>query len=179
DDRAGTQLVAYLVPETGAVLDIAHVKSGLAGALPSYMVPAAFVVLEALPLNVNGKLDRKALPEPVFEARQFRAPSTPVEEIVAGVFAEVLGLARVGVDDDFFELGGNSLIATQVVSRMGAALDAKIPVRVVFEAPTVEALAVAVEQHAGGGGRPPLVPQPRPDRIPLSLAQQRMWFLNR
>nr|WP_255325557.1 non-ribosomal peptide synthase/polyketide synthase [Rhodococcus ruber] len=179
DDRTGTQLVAYLVPEAGAVLDLAHVKSGLAGALPSYMVPAAFVVLEALPLNVNGKLDRRALPEPVFEAREFRAPSTPVEEIVAGVFADVLGLTRVGVDDDFFELGGNSLLATQVVSRIGAALDAKIPVRAVFEATTAGALAVAVEQHAGGGGRPPLVPQPRPDRVPLSLAQQRMWFLNR
>nr|WP_280243038.1 3'-5' exonuclease [Nocardia abscessus] len=98
-----------------------------------------------MPLNPNGKLDRRALPEPVFEARAFRAPSTPVEEIVADVFAEVLGLAQaeraVGLDDDFFDLGGNSLIATQVVARLGAALDTRIPVRVLFEAPTVAALA--------------------------------------
>ncbi len=86
------------------------------------MVPAVFLVLDALPLNINGKLDRKALPEPVFEAREFRAPpATPIEQIVAGIFAEVLGVERVGADDDFFMLGGNSLLATQVTSRIGAA----------------------------------------------------------
>ncbi len=130
-------------------------------------------------MNVNGKLDRKALPEPVFEVRAFRAPRTPVEEIVAGVFAGVLGVSRIGVDDDFFELGGNSLLATQVVSRVGAALGTRVPVRIVFESPNVAALAVAVEHHTDTDSRAPLVPQPRPDRVPLSLAQQRMWFLNR
>ncbi|WP_280458667.1 amino acid adenylation domain-containing protein, partial [Nocardia carnea] len=173
----------------GTVVDIARVQVELGRRLPSYMVPAAFVELDALPLTVNGKLDRKALPEPVFEATEFRAASTPIEEIVAGVFAEVLGADRVGADDDFFALGGNSLIATQVAARLSKALDATVPVRAVFEASTVAGLAVRVEQHAGSGGRAALVPQPRPtrvtdsgevrDAVPLSLAQQRMWFLNR
>src|SRR3546814_20228247 len=88
------------------------------------MVPAALMVLDELPLNINGKVDRKALPDPEFEATEFRAPTNPVEEIVAGVFADVLGVARVGLDDDFFELGGNSLVATQGVSRPGEALRA-------------------------------------------------------
>ncbi|RVW00058.1 condensation domain-containing protein, partial [Rhodococcus xishaensis] len=110
---------------------------------------------------------------------EFRAPTTPVEEIVADTFADVLGVERVGLDDEFFALGGNSLIATQVVSRLGAALDAQVPVRVLFEAPTVEVLASSVQALAGGGGRKALVAGPRPDRVPLSLAQQRMWFLNR
>ncbi|WP_408014518.1 amino acid adenylation domain-containing protein, partial [Rhodococcus spongiicola] len=172
------QLVAYLVPTQGPV-DEAAVRAGLSKSLASYMVPSAFVELDRLPLNVNGKLDRRALPAPTVEAREFRAPTTPVEEIVAGVFADVLGVERVGLDDEFFALGGNSLVATQVVSRLGAALDAQVPVRVLFEAPSVGALAVAVEQHAGGGARKALVAGPRPDRVPLSLAQQRMWFLNR
>nr|WP_243654735.1 non-ribosomal peptide synthase/polyketide synthase [Nocardia alba] len=201
DPRTGDRLVAYLVgavsngdtPEGAAwsrsatasapagrlaEIDVAQVKSTLAAGLPSYMVPAAFVVLDALPLNVNGKLDRKALPEPEFEAQTFRAPSTPIEEIVAGVFADVLGVERVGADDDFFALGGNSLLATQVAARLGAALDSRVPVRLLFEASTVAGLAVKVEQGAGAGGRRALVAGPRPDQVPLSLAQQRMWFLN-
>ncbi|MBF6464889.1 amino acid adenylation domain-containing protein [Nocardia beijingensis] len=179
DPKTGDRLVAYLVPsDTEAGVDVAQVKSALAAGLPSYMVPSAFVVLDALPLNVNGKLDRKALPEPEFEVQAFRVPSTPIEEIVAAVFAEVLGVERVGADDDFFVLGGNSLVATQVAARVGAALDARVPVRAIFEASTVAGLAVKVEQHAGAGGRKALVAGPRPDHIPLSLAQQRMWFLN-
>ncbi|MEV6432966.1 amino acid adenylation domain-containing protein, partial [Nocardia sp. NPDC051463] len=178
DPKTGDRLVAYLVSSSGDI-DVAQVKSALVAGLPSYMVPSAFVVLDALPLNVNGKLDRKALPEPEFEAQVFRAPSTPIEEIVASVFAEVLGIERVGVDDDFFALGGNSLLATHTVARIGAALDAQVPVRRLFEASTVAGLAVKVEQDAGAGGRKALVAGPRPEQIPLSLAQQRMWFLNR
>ncbi|NEW54950.1 amino acid adenylation domain-containing protein [Nocardia cyriacigeorgica] len=158
-------------------VDVSAVKMALSEALPSYMVPSAFVVLDALPLNVNGKLDRKALPEPEFDAKEFRAPSTATEKIVADVFAAVLGAHQVGADDDFFSLGGNSLLATQVAARLGAALDGRVPVRTLFEASTVAGLALKLEQHAGSG-RHALTPMPRPDNIPLSLAQQRMWFLN-
>src|SRR5690606_10041219 len=120
DTRTGDQLVGYLVPAAGAPLDIEDVREALSARLPSYMVPAAFVVLDELPLNASGKLDRRALPAPVFEARVFRAPSTPIEEIVANTFAEVLGVDRVGADDDFFELGGNSRSATRVAARLSA-----------------------------------------------------------
>ncbi|TQC40107.1 amino acid adenylation domain-containing protein, partial [Rhodococcus sp. WS4] len=175
----GDQLVAYVIPAVESSVDVERVRSALGRRVPEYMVPSQFVVLEELPLTANGKLDRKGLPAPVFEAKVFRAPQTPVEEIVAGVFAGVLGVERVGVDDDFFGLGGNSLIAAQVVSRLGAALDTPVPVRVLFEASTVKALAARVESHAGSGGRVPLVARERPERVPLSLAQSRMWFLNR
>ncbi|MEV5652947.1 amino acid adenylation domain-containing protein [Nocardia sp. NPDC052254] len=177
DPRTGDRLVAYLVP-AGTPIDAGHVRAQLSVALPSYMVPSAFVELDALPLNVNGKLDRRALPEPEFETAVFRAPSTPIEEAVATVYGEVLSIERVGADDDFFGLGGNSLLATQVAARLGALLDTKVAVRTLFEASTVAGLAAALAQHAGGGGRPALVPQPRPERVALSLAQTRMWFLN-
>ncbi|MCP2295731.1 amino acid adenylation domain-containing protein [Nocardia amikacinitolerans] len=178
DQRTGDRLVAYLVPAVADV-DVAQVKSALSSVLPSYMVPSAFMVLEALPLNVNGKLDRKALPEPEFESTAFRAPSTPIEEIVARVFADVLGGDRVGADDDFFSLGGNSLLATQVAARIGAALDTRVPVRALFEASTVAGLAALVGKLAGAGGHRALTSVTRPESIPLSPAQQRMWFLNR
>ncbi|WP_338885886.1 non-ribosomal peptide synthase/polyketide synthase [Rhodococcus sovatensis] len=182
DMPGAARLVAYVVGENSngsATVDVDALRVNVAEQLPEYMVPSAFVVLDSIPLTVNGKLDRRALPAPVFEVREFRAPTTPIEEIVAEVFAEVLGVERVGLDDDFFELGGNSLIATQVVSRLGVALDASVPVRMLFEASTVALLAVRVEQAAGEGGRTALVASARPERVPLSLAQQRMWFLNR
>ncbi|MFH5230221.1 amino acid adenylation domain-containing protein, partial [Antrihabitans spumae] len=179
DPRVGSQLVGYVVPVAGAVIDVRDLREFVGTRVPSYMVPSAVVVIDEFPLTASGKVDRRALPEPVFEVRAFRVPSTPVEEIVAGVFAELLGVERVGVNDDFFELGGNSLIATRVVARLGVALDARVPVRVLFEASTVEALAVRLERHVGRGGRVALGPRMRPERVPLSLAQQRMWFLNR
>ncbi|MFC8384149.1 non-ribosomal peptide synthase/polyketide synthase, partial [Nocardia sp. NPDC057272] len=179
DAHAGDQLVGYLVPEAGSALDVAAVKAGITTELPAYMVPSALVVLEAFPLNASGKLDRKALPAPVFEAKVFRAPSTPIEEIVAEIFADLLGAERVGVDDDFFALGGNSLVATQVAARLSTALDTEVGVRTLFEAPTVGALAARVESHAGTGLRAELTARQRPEYPPLSLAQQRMWFLNR
>ncbi|MBF6303202.1 hypothetical protein IU459_37825, partial [Nocardia amamiensis] len=98
--RTGDQLVGYVVPANGATVDVEQLRARLSAQLPSYMVPAAIVVLDAMPLNPHGKLDRKALPAPVFEAKVFRAPSTPIEEIVAEVFADLLGVPRVGVDDD-------------------------------------------------------------------------------
>ncbi|MCT7294361.1 amino acid adenylation domain-containing protein, partial [Rhodococcus sp. PAE-6] len=172
------QLVAYVVPAPNTTFDRDAAQAALSAVLPAYMVPSQFVVLDEMPLGSSGKVDRKALPDPVFEARGFRAPTTPVEEVVAGVFADVLGVDRVGLDDDFFALGGNSLIATQVVARLGSELGTVVPVRVLFEAPGVAALAARVEQSEAQG-RTPLVAQERPERVPLSLAQQRMWFLNR
>ena len=147
--------------------------------LPAYMVPAAVVVLDAIPLTVEraswiaGRCRRRCS-----QVEVFRAPTTPVEEIVAQVFAEVLGVERVGLDDDFFALGGNSLIATQVAARLGAALDTAVPVRVLFEASTVAGARCPARvacrcrcacgaECAGASGADP-----------LSLAQQRMWFLN-
>ncbi|WP_348536801.1 amino acid adenylation domain-containing protein [Nocardia carnea] len=180
--REGTgpvTLVSYVVPAPGADIAADALTTALTDTLPAYMVPAAIMVLDRIPLSPNGKLDRKALPEPVLQARQFRAPASPVEEIVAGVFTDVLGLDRaVGADDDFFELGGNSLVATRVAARIGAALDANVPVAMIFDAPTVAKLAARAESHADTG-RVALTPQPRPPHIPLSYAQQRMWFLNR
>ncbi|MBF6302980.1 amino acid adenylation domain-containing protein, partial [Nocardia amamiensis] len=173
------RLIGYVVPESGVEIDTVEVLTFVRSVVPSYMVPTAVVVLDEFPLNTSGKLDRKALPAPIFEPVVFRAPVTAVEQVVAEVFAEVLGVERIGVDDDFFALGGNSLIATRLVSRVGAAVDARVPVREVFEASTVGALAARVGAHAGEGGRRALRSQPRPDCIPLSLAQQRMWFLNR
>ena len=131
-----------------------------------------------LPLNANGKLDRKALPAPVVEHREFRAPVTAVQEIVADVFGQVLGVERAGLDDDFFALGGNSLLATQVIARASSALDTVISIRVLFENPTVEGFAERAESHAGAGRRAALVAQLRPDHIPLSFGQQRMFLLN-
>ncbi|NMM92293.1 non-ribosomal peptide synthetase, partial [Rhodococcus sp. SRB_17] len=174
-----TVLVAYVVAAVDVSVDVAELTEFVAGVLPGYMVPSAVVVLDRLPLTGAGKLDRKLLPDPVFEARVFRAPVSSVEETVAAVFAEVLGVPRVGLDDDFFDLGGNSLVATQVVSRLGAALDMSVPVRVLFEDSVVELLAARLGSGVGGGGRLALVPMVRPGRVPLSLAQQRMWFLNR
>ncbi|MBD0321793.1 MAG: amino acid adenylation domain-containing protein, partial [Aldersonia sp.] len=173
-----TMLVAYVTAKPGRTIDTSYLIHFVARRLPNHMVPASVVVIDEVPLTPVGKLDRKALPVPVFETREFRAPSTPIEQIVADVFSDVLGVARVGVEDDFFDLGGNSLSATQVTSRIGAALDVAVPVRTIFEASTVAALAARVETDAGRGGRQPLVAGQRPERVPLSLAQQRMWFLN-
>ncbi|WP_435831173.1 amino acid adenylation domain-containing protein [Nocardia salmonicida] len=178
-----TALVSYVMPSSGAAVDVAALDAFLARSLPGYMIPAAIMVLDRIPLTPVGKLDRKALPEPVFAVREFRAPATPVQQVVAGIFAELLTAGapeeiRVGADDDFFELGGNSLLAAQAATRIGAALDTRIPVQVLFEASTVSGLAERVERHIGTGSGQELVAQQRPDAIPLSFAQQRMWFLN-
>ncbi|MFR9753250.1 amino acid adenylation domain-containing protein [Nocardia sp. 004] len=175
-------LVSYVLPRPGTDVDTGTLAEFLAESLPAYMVPAAIMTLTEIPLTPVGKLDRAALPEPVFAARAFRAPATPVEEIVAEVFAALLvpeADGSVGADDDFFELGGNSLLAAQAAARIGAALEVRVPVQLLFEATTVAALAERVEQHAGSAVGQALRARPRPERVPLSYAQQRMWFLNR
>ncbi|MEV0333442.1 amino acid adenylation domain-containing protein [Nocardia sp. NPDC050717] len=183
--RAGpagaTVLVSYVLPVPGADLDTERVRAAVAAELPGYMVPAHVVVLDEIPLTPVGKLDRKALPVPDFSItdRPYLAPRTPTEEAVARVFAEVLGAERVSVDQSFFELGGNSLSATKVVARVNSALGATIALRDLFDAPTVAHLSARVVPAAvGGPGRPALAARIRPDRVPLSPAQQRMWVLN-
>ncbi|MEV4461241.1 thioesterase domain-containing protein, partial [Microbispora sp. NPDC049633] len=131
---------------------VREVRQRLARVLPEYMVPSALVVLDRLPLTPNGKLNRQALPAPEFRAEGYRAPRTPREETLCGLFSEVLGLDRVGVDDDFFEMGGHSLLATRLTSRIRAVLDAEVPVRAVFEAPTVARLALYLDRAAETAG---------------------------
>ena len=153
EDRPGDKrLVGYI---TGTA-DPAEIRARLAERLPAYMVPAAIVVLEALPLTVNGKLDRRALPAPEFQdVDHYRAPATAVEEILAGIYAQVLGLERVGVDDSFFDLGGDSLSAMRLIAAINTSLDADLAVRTLFDAPTVAQLAPRIGE--GSGAREPLV----------------------
>ncbi|WP_143664382.1 non-ribosomal peptide synthetase, partial [Streptomyces sp. NRRL B-24572] len=179
EDRPGDKrLVAYAVPADGRTVDHVLLRKQLSATLPDYMVPSAFVTLDALPLTPNGKLDRAALPAPEYGLESLgRAPRTPQEEILCGLFAEVLGVERVTVDEDFFAHGGHSLLALRLMARIRSTFDVELPVRQLFETPTVAGLAGLI--GAGGSARPPLVAGPRPERIPVSFAQRRLWFLNR
>ncbi|WP_405486127.1 non-ribosomal peptide synthase/polyketide synthase [Nocardia sp. NBC_00511] len=185
EDQPGDQrIVAYVVSESVAADDwLPTVREGAGERLPSYMVPAAVVAVDRIPLTVNGKLDRAALPAPAARVRAFRDPQTPTQRAVAAVFADVLGVQRVGLDDDFFDLGGNSLIATQLVARVSKATGIAAGVRMIFEASTVADLATRLDAYDAAADAnavlPPVVPQERGDIVPLSIAQQRMWFLNR
>ncbi|RKI05864.1 amino acid adenylation domain-containing protein, partial [Corallococcus praedator] len=175
------RLVAYVV---GEALEGQALRSALQQRLPDYLIPGAFVVLEAMPLNANGKLDRSALPEPEapVAAERFVAPRDAIEEQLAGLFGEVLHVARVGIHDDFFDLGGHSLLATQVVSRLRSAFGVELPLGDLFAAPTVETLAVRVAALRAREDSAPRVPllvaTPRTGPVPLSFAQQRLWFLD-
>ncbi|MFE3195059.1 amino acid adenylation domain-containing protein [Nocardia sp. NPDC059240] len=171
-------LVSYVLPSADTAVDMSALWARARVALPRHEVPAAIVVLDAVPLTPAGKLDRARLPEPVLGAREYRAPAGDTEMLIAAEFARLLGVDRVGAADDFFELGGNSLLAMRLAGRLGATLDRKVPVEMVFDHATVAALALAVGS-ATAGAFAALAPQPRGERAPLSLAQQRMWFLAR
>ncbi len=148
DPSGHRQLVAYVVASAGTVVEPAALRRTLAGRLPEYMLPAAIVPLDAFPLTANGKLDRRALPAPDFQAAAGREPETPQEIALAGLYAEVLGLKRVGADDSFFDLGGHSLLANQLISRIGSRLGVELPIRALFEAPTIGELALRLQQAA-------------------------------
>uniref|UniRef100_UPI0027E3C974 amino acid adenylation domain-containing protein n=1 Tax=Streptomyces inusitatus TaxID=68221 RepID=UPI0027E3C974 len=181
EDRPGDQrIVAYAVPTADAVPEVGELREFAAGVLPEYMVPSAVVLLDRVPVTVNGKLDRAALPMPdITVSASGRAPRSAVEEVLCGLFADVLGVPRVGIDDGFFALGGHSLLATRLLSRIRAVLGAELSVRDVFEASTVAGLAARLDS-AHDRSRPPVRRfVPRPEAVPLSFAQRRLWFLNR
>jgi amino acid adenylation domain-containing protein len=198
---ADKRLVAYVVPDaderrttndeaasSSSVLRPSsfaqELRSFLATKLPDYMLPAAFVPLDALPLTPNGKVDYRALPAPSAarpeDAAPFEAPRTPTEELVAQIWAEVLGLERLGAHDEFFALGGHSLLAAQVIARVRETFQIELPLRSLFETPTVAGLAERITAGQRGMQElPPLQPAPRDAALPLSFAQQRLWFLDR
>ncbi|HVT17885.1 MAG TPA: amino acid adenylation domain-containing protein [Thermoanaerobaculia bacterium] len=161
---------------------VAELRSFLSESLPEPMVPAAVVVLDELPRTPSGKLDRAALPEPERHgATEPTAPRTLSEEMLAGLWVEVLEVERVGREDNFFALGGHSLLATRVVSRIRETFGVELPLRALFEGPTVAELAARVEAEAAAGrgvAAPPIVPVPRTAELPLSFAQQRLWFID-
>ncbi len=182
EDSAGSKrLVAYYVgeiPETGPL------RAHLSASLPDYMVPSAYVRLEALPLTPNGKLDRKALPVPDRQSLDHQSdsiPGTDTERALAAIWAELLDIpvASIGVHDNFFSLGGHSLLTMQLVARVQAVLSIEATVHTVFAAPTIALLATALDQARplANAALPPLVPVSREQVLPLSFAQRRMWFL--
>ena len=152
-------------------------RHALARQLPDYMVPSAIVMLDRLPLTPNGKLDQRLLPPPEFTSHGGRTPRSAQEHIIAGIFCTVLGLPFVSIDDSFFDLGGHSLLATRLVSQIRASFGAELAIRDVFQSPTVATLAQRLD-HAQQA-RPALRAMPRPDALPLSYAQNRLWFLHR
>jgi amino acid adenylation domain-containing protein len=192
DEPGDRRLAAYVVPAAGperasaggedAALDAEALRAHLRARLPEHMVPSAVVVLDSLPLNLNGKVDRGRLPAPVYASRErYAAPATPVEERLAEVWAQVLGVERVGRNDGFFELGGHSLLAMRLVSRVREALRVELPLRALFEGPTVAQVAERVEalRRAALPAAPPVLPVARGGPLPLSFAQERLWFLDR
>ncbi|MCP4659726.1 MAG: AMP-binding protein, partial [bacterium] len=187
------RLVAYFLvePESEAAAPTAtELRELVAGRLPEYMVPSTFVMLDELPLTPNGKVDRRALPDPDWSRPELRggfvAPRTPEEAQMADIWSQVLRVERVGRGDGFFDLGGHSLLATQLVSRVRRGFGVELPLRALFESPTVAGLTrrLASERELDQGpAAPPIVAVPRDEQlgrdVPLSFAQQRLWFLDR
>jgi natural product biosynthesis luciferase-like monooxygenase protein len=191
-DREGeSRLVAYFVASQEdesaglAVPSVNEIRNYLKERLPEYMIPSAFMLLDALPLTPNGKVNRRALPEPESAMTEllseFRPPRTTTEEILAGVWRELLNIKQIGINDSFFELGGHSLLATQQVARIREVFAIEIALRTLFERPTIESLAEQIDlevQRGNGVQSLPLKPVPRDTDLPLSFAQQRLWFLD-
>ncbi|HLJ32959.1 MAG TPA: amino acid adenylation domain-containing protein [Ktedonobacteraceae bacterium] len=185
DSPGDSRLVAYIVPAQRSPFLVAQLRTYLQGKLPAYMMPTAFVLLDTFPRGPSGKINRRALPAPerlhIRADEEYIAPRTPVEEMLAVIWAAVLHLERVSRTDNFFKLGGHSLQGTQVVARLREVLQIELPVRAIYDAPTIAALAVTVEkvrQSKQGSAIPPLRPVERTDMLPLSYAQQRLWFLD-
>jgi len=181
------ELIAFVVPNGAAVPPDAELRGFLRQTLPEFMVPARFVALESLPLTPNGKVDRKALPAldgaGPRSAREFTAPHGEMEELVAQSWREVLGLEEIGVEDNFFDLGGHSLLATRVAARLRSSFHIELPLRKLFELPTISMLAACVggelRRSQSGIVDAPIVPVARGGALPLSSAQQRLWFLHK
>ncbi|QLE48410.1 amino acid adenylation domain-containing protein [Nostoc sp. C057] len=179
DDK---RLVAYIVLQPEQTATVKELRSFLKEKLPEYMVPSAIAILESLPLTPNGKIDRRALPEPSSElSEKYVAPRTPIEEILAVIWQQILKLELVGRHDNFFELGGHSLLATQFISRVRSRLKVEISLRELFAAPTIAELAPSIQQLQQQNielSAPPILRRVENIEIPLSFAQQRLWFLN-
>ncbi len=178
------RLVAYVVAPEGTAGAAAELRGHLQSKLPNYMIPSAFVGLDALPLLPSGKVNRKALPTPSFARLEsegaYVAPRSLTEELLSDLWVEVLRVERVGVLDNFFALGGHSLLATQLLSRLRSRFGVELPLRTLFEAPTVVGLSQLIEsaRRRGVPLPPPLTPLARTGELPLSFAQQRLWFLD-
>ncbi|MFN6569386.1 amino acid adenylation domain-containing protein, partial [Dendronalium sp. ChiSLP03b] len=184
DEPGSKYLTAYAVLHPEQQLTITELRHFLESKLPNYMVPTAFMMLESLPLTPNGKVNRRALPTPDLEQlvsrNSFVAPSTPIEEMLAGIWAEVLNITKVGIHDNFFELGGHSLLATRVTSKLRQVFKVELPVRQLFESPTIADLAKDIERVTKAGlelNAPPITCVARSEELLLSFAQQRLWFL--
>src|SRR6185295_4436793 len=176
-------LLAYVLPQAGESLEAGALRAQLQQQLPAYLVPNAVTVLDHWPLTPNGKLDRAALPNPSrpVPSAQDQEPFTPAEQMLASLWRSLLGLDSVHRSDNFFALGGHSLLATQLVSRIRTLLQVELPVRVLFENPTLLGLAAAVQEARRAHSSLPAVPFTAVDRdrpLPLSFAQQRLWFID-
>jgi len=183
--KAGEKaLVAYLLPNEGREIDPQELRDFLKGRLPDYMVPSAFVQMEKFPLTPNGKVNRKALPDPDQKdmvTEKYVAPRTPEEELLVSIWEDILQSEHIGIEHNFFDLGGHSLLATQLVSRVRDAFDVELPLKDVFAAPTIRQLAQRIKELSGqaaGIQAPPIKKVERSGRLPLSFAQQRLWFLD-